>query len=202
MSPDNEEESILSLLDELRIMAQVGLEHVDDPYDEERYERLLELTGEWYGRAVDLPSEDVHDRFTEEVGYVTPKVSADAVVLDGDDRVLLQRRADDGTWSLPGGYTEPNEPPQETAVRETREETGIVVEPLALSGVYTRLPGEHGPHCLVAHAYRCRRTGGELAVSREGTEVRYWEPDAVPEWHAHHRRVVADASVERVVWDG
>ena len=115
--------NLLALLDELRIVAQNGLEYADNPYDQERYERILELTAEWYGRSVDLPSTEVQARFAEEVGIITPKVSADAAVFDDDGRILLQLRADDTSWCLPGGYTKPNESPQETAVRETREET-------------------------------------------------------------------------------
>lgn len=189
---DRTSEAFLELLDELRIMAQVGLEYADNPYDERRYERTLALVSEWYGRSFDLPAEDVRTRFAQEVGYVTPKVSADAIVVD-DGRLLLQRRADDGTWCLPGGYTEPNESPPETAVRETREETGLHVEPDALAGVYTRKPGEYGPHGLVIHAHRCSVTGGELAASHEGEDVRFWPLDEVPAWHKNHREIAVDA---------
>ena len=44
---------LFELLDELRILAENGRQYADDPYDEERYERVLELVGEWYGRTVD-----------------------------------------------------------------------------------------------------------------------------------------------------
>lgn len=43
---------ILSLLDELRAMAQTGLAYADDPYDEERYNRMLELVEEYYGKTL------------------------------------------------------------------------------------------------------------------------------------------------------
>ena len=191
--PEYSSEDFLEFLDELRIMAQVGLEYADDPYDEQRYDRILELVSTWYGKSFALPSEDVQARFAQEVGYVTPKISADAVVVDDAERVLLQQRADDGTWCLPGGYTDPNESPRETVVRETREETGLAVEPVALTGVYPRKPGEHGPHCLVIHAYRCTPTGGELAVSHEGEVVRYWTLDDVPVWHKNHHTIAQDA---------
>lgn len=179
---------LLSLLDELRILAQTGLEYADDPYDEERYERLLELASEWYGRAVDLPAEEVRSRFAAEVGHVTPKVSADAAVFDDEGRVLLQRRTDDGTWCLPGGYVEPGEAPRETVVRETREETGLRAEPNELVDVDTRKPGEYGPHGLVVHVYLCTPDGGTPEVSREGEAVGYRAVDAVSKWHKDHER--------------
>ncbi|WP_227376552.1 NUDIX hydrolase N-terminal domain-containing protein [Haladaptatus halobius] len=189
----NTDDDFLALLDELRIVAQVGLEHADDPYDEERYERILTLVSEWYGQSVDLPPEDVRARFAGEVGYVTPKVSADAAVFNADGRVLLQLRADDETWCLPGGFSDPNESPDETVVRETREETGLAVEPNDFVGVYTRKPGEYGPHCLVRHVYLCTVTGGEIETSREGTDVRYRAIEDVPVWHKDHEAIARDA---------
>lgn len=188
MEPDLE-----SLLDELRILAQVGLEYTDDSYDEERYERILELVSQWYGESYDLPPETVRSRFADEVGHVTPKVSADAAVFDDDNRILLQKRADDGSWCLPGGYTAPNESPTETAVRETQEETGLVVEPRELVDVYTRTAGEFGPHSLVIHVYRCTATSGRIETSREGDDVRFWELDSVPTWHKDHEMHAHDA---------
>ncbi|WP_227379047.1 NUDIX hydrolase N-terminal domain-containing protein [Haladaptatus halobius] len=187
------EEDLLELLDELRIMAQVGLEYADDPYDKQRYERILDLVSSWYGRSVELPPAEVRDRFAAEVGRVTPKLSADAAIFNDAGEILLQLRADDTTWCLPGGYTEPNESPEETAVRETREESGLIVEPRDLAGIYTRKPGEYGPHCLVIHVYLCRVIDGELQVSHEGKDLRYWTLDAVPEWHKNHEQIARDA---------
>lgn len=63
---------------------------------------------------------------------------AGCAVLDDSGRVLLQRRGDaDGAWGLPGGAMELGETLEETAVRETREETGLDVRPDELLGVYT-----------------------------------------------------------------
>lgn len=184
---------VVPLLDELRILAGTGLAYADDPYDVERYERILDLVSEWYGRTADLPPAEVRSRFAEEVGHVTPKLSADAAVFDGAGDVLLQRRADDGTWCLPGGYVEPNESPEEAAVREALEETGLVVEPVDLVDVYTRRPGERGPHGLVVHVYLCRAVRGSIEVSREGEAVRYCPVDAVRTWHANHEQQARDA---------
>lgn len=185
--------NLLALLDELRILAQNGLEYADSPYDQERYERILELTAEWYGRSVDLPPTEVQTRFAEEVGIITPKVSADAAIFNDDGQILLQLRADDNSWCLPGGYTKPNESPRETAVRETREETGLITEPIELVGVTTRKPGEYGPHCLVVHLYLCTKTGGELTVSHEGHDLRYWSVDQVSNWHKNHYELACNA---------
>jgi ADP-ribose pyrophosphatase YjhB (NUDIX family) len=59
-------------------------------------------------------------------------VSAGALILDHAGRVLLQRRGDDGLWSIPGGAMELGETLEEAARREVREETGLAVEGLSL----------------------------------------------------------------------
>ncbi len=53
-------------------------------------------------------------------------VTASAVVLDGRDRLLLHRHKRLGMWLQPGGHVDPDEDPSAAAVRETREETGLV----------------------------------------------------------------------------
>src|SRR5262245_12754349 len=63
--------------------------------------------------------------------------SACCAVLDDDGRLLLQQRGDrGGPWGLPGGAMEVGETVAECAVRETLEETGLLVEPQELVGVY------------------------------------------------------------------
>jgi 8-oxo-dGTP pyrophosphatase MutT (NUDIX family) len=50
------------------------------------------------------------------------------VALRRDDgRILLTKRADDGTWCLPAGAAEPNGSFARTAVEELKEETGVEV---------------------------------------------------------------------------
>lgn len=183
----------LALLDELRILAQNGLEYAEDPYDEERYERILDLACREYADLTDLSPDAVRERFAEELGHVTPKVGSGAAVFDDEGRILLVRRSDDGTWCLPCGFVDPGESPDETAVRETREETGLDVRPIESVGVYTRHPDERGPHGLVRHVYLCERVGGELGLSRESEAVQYRSIDEVTDWHHEHRASALDA---------
>jgi 8-oxo-dGTP diphosphatase len=59
-------------------------------------------------------------------------VGAIVVILDNQDRVLLLRRAPGdywaaGQWGFPGGKLEPGETAKEAAIRETKEESNLVV---------------------------------------------------------------------------
>ena len=62
---------------------------------------------------------------------------AAAIVRDAHGSVLLQRRSDNGLWSVPGGALDPDEQPAQACVREVYEETGLVVRPAQVLSVET-----------------------------------------------------------------
>lgn len=198
---------LLPLLDELQTIARNGLTYVDDPHDahdRERYERILHLVSEGYGRSLDLPSQEVRDRLSaDEFGHITPKVGAAAAIFDDDGRLLLvkQPETDDtgsGTWVMPGGYVDSGEQPSEAAVRETHEETGLDVRPLSLvDGYWIDAPAKDGPHGAVTLLYYCLVVGGELAASNESQAARYWRIEDVPEWFSYAQKGALDA---REIW--
>lgn len=178
---------ILPFLDELQTMARNGLTYANNPYDKERYTRLLELMSNYYGKILDIPPDDVKQRFAKELGYITPKVGGDAAIFDDTGKILLVLRADDERWCLPCGWVEPGESPAQTAVRETREETNLEVHVLQLVDVFTRLPNMgYGPHTAITVVYLCEVVGGRLELSHEHTAARYWKIDRVPTWHELH----------------
>jgi 8-oxo-dGTP diphosphatase len=59
-----------------------------------------------------------------------------ALIFNEDGQILVQHRRDNGLWGLPGGNYEPGEEPAETMIREVYEETGLIVQPKRLVGVY------------------------------------------------------------------
>jgi ADP-ribose pyrophosphatase YjhB (NUDIX family) len=179
---------ILPLLDEIRTIARNGLTFADNPYDRERYERLMEIASQYYGQALDLPPPEARALLSAELGYITPKVGAEAAVFDDEGRILLVLRTDDHRWGLPGGWLEPNESPADGAVRETREETGLEVRIIGLVDVFSRPAGAfESVHSLVLIVYLCHGTGDSFQPSHEVMDVRYWHIEDVPEWHTEHR---------------
>jgi hypothetical protein len=91
MSFDFREEriDILSLLDELQTIARNGLTYATNPYDRERYTRLLELVALYYSKTLDIPPDEVKQSFAKELGYITPKVGGDAAIFDETGKLLL-----------------------------------------------------------------------------------------------------------------
>lgn len=173
---------LTSLLDELRAMAQTGLHYADDPYDEERYERILELVAEHYGETFELPPEEVRDRLAGDLGEITPKVASLAAVFDEEERLLVMDRSDGTGWGLPGGKLNVGESTAEAAVREVREETGVEVRPAELVDTYPVEPPRQWPHHSIVHLYRCERVGGELTTSHESNATEYRYRAEVPAW--------------------
>src|SRR5215831_11899412 len=62
--------------------------------------------------------------------------SAAVVIHDEQMRLLLCLHRDKNIWVAPGGLIEPGEQPAEAAVRETWEETGLLVEITGILGAY------------------------------------------------------------------
>jgi 8-oxo-dGTP diphosphatase len=76
-----------------------------------------------------------------------PKPCAGALVVR-DGRVLLLQRAIEpwsGTWDIPGGFCDAEEHPEQTALRELREETGLEVRITGLLGMWIDRYGEPRP---------------------------------------------------------
>jgi len=179
----------LAWLDAVRGIAQQGLRYATDPHDRQRYQRLLDLATGAYGRLSGLDQAEVTGRFTAELGYATAKVGVDAAILDGQQRVLLLRRADSGRWALPGGWVDPGETAEQALAREVQEETGLVVTVGALVTVNSQLPQpDSSPHASVHLLYRCTATGGTLRTTPEATELGYHDPRTILHWHGDHGR--------------
>ncbi|MFE1438100.1 NUDIX hydrolase [Streptomyces sp. NPDC058739] len=103
-------------------------------------------------------------------------VSVAGVVVREDGRLLAIRRADNGTWELPGGVLELAETPEAGVAREVLEETGIHVEVDHLTGVY-----KNTTRGIVALVFRCKPSGGTERTSSESTAVSWLTPDEVTE---------------------
>jgi ADP-ribose pyrophosphatase YjhB (NUDIX family) len=180
---------LFTLLDDIQSIARNGLEFSQNPYDRERYTRLLNTSLKAYSDLLELPGEEIRDRFSKELGYITPKVGAEAAFFNDRGEILLMERADGSGWCLPCGWVETNEKPVEAIVREVREETGLEIEVRQLVGVFTRFPGaKNGPHTMIAVTHLCEVTGGTLTLSHEGSALRYWQIDEVPIWHTTHEQ--------------
>jgi 8-oxo-dGTP diphosphatase len=94
-------------------------------------------------------------------------VSVAAAIINQQGQLLAVRRRDNGHWEPPGGVLELDETIQAGLVREVLEETGLRVEPEALTGIYKNM--RRG---IIALVFRDQRgPGGRLAPTRRGARA-------------------------------
>ena len=114
-----------------------------------------------------------------------PLVGVGTIIIQ-DSRVLLVKRAHpplQAQWSIPGGVLEVGELVREAAIREAREETGLIVEPEDLLGVYDRIlrnPEKRVQYHYVLIDFLCRRVAGDLAAASDAAEVRWFTREELP----------------------
>lgn len=128
-----------------------------------------------------MPISEYMRGLREKVGtelVLVPSVTI--ITFDDQGRVLLAKHADAGVWVAPGGSVDPHESPADAAVREMWEETGLLVEPTKILGVYggpefqvTYSNGDEVSYLMTV--FECRVIGGTMRPDRvETLELGYF----------------------------
>jgi ADP-ribose pyrophosphatase YjhB (NUDIX family) len=102
-------------------------------------------------------------------------IGAFVVIFDKKGRVLLSHRRDLDIWNLPGGGVENGELPDEAAIRETREETGLKVKIKGLVGVYGKPHRDELAFVIIGKV-----VGGKLMVTAESDKNFYLKIKKIP----------------------
>jgi len=105
------------------------------------------------------------------------QVFAVAVIFDQNQNILLVKLTYQKyhPWGLPGGSLDYSERPEDAAVREMLEETGITIEIDRFLLAKTWTPDRVGLY------YLCRIKNGEFQPSDEVSELGYFSKDALPD---------------------
>ncbi len=136
------------------------------------------------GSALNLGTIDGEDRdrlscaACGHIAYVNPRLVVTTLPITDDGQLVLLRRGIEpgrGAWAQPGGFLEVDETVHEAAIRETLEETGLLVEPGEIIGLYTRLEA-----AVVTIAFEARVVGGSPTPTREALEIATFDPAAIP----------------------
>lgn len=114
------------------------------------------------------------------------QAGASVMVVDSQDRVLREKRRDNGLWAYAGGAVELYESVEDAARRELLEETGLIAEKMTLFGLFS------GPEMAYTYpngdrvsnldaVYLCREYHGELRPQPdEVTELRFFAREELP----------------------
>jgi len=122
--------------------------------------------------------------------YENPIPATCLVVVDALDRVLLVKRSVEpkkGYWCLPGGFLEVRETPEEGALRELFEETGLSGKITRLLGVTTNPSPQYRSVLMIG--YLVRTFEGTAVPGDDASDLAFFAPDALPEiaFDSHHR---------------
>ncbi|WP_424951654.1 NUDIX hydrolase N-terminal domain-containing protein [Deinococcus sp.] len=210
------QQQIYTVADELRAIANLGTAYGTNEYDLERYRKVLEASAQLVAslesrepeevlrdyRADALPSSRavaggrpgaLNDlplaEYQGDLGHISPLNGADAVVIR-DHQILLIRRRDSGLWAMPGGLVDVGDTLAGAAVRELREETGLLGRATRYLGYFDlRRVGSHLRFQMFHHAFLIEAQG-EPGPSNETLDAAFFAPDALPELHFEHRVMV------------
>ncbi len=167
---------LLRWSEQIAATARTGLGFSESLYERERYEEILKIAAEMrLASGFDGEGFSVQETDDEELvelwrsrvgvgvsGYVTPKVSVAAIVLNQDAEILLIQRSDSGVWLYPTGWADVGYSPAEVVVKEVREETGIEVFPERILAVVDSMRTGFTAIPMYSIVFLCRALGGEL----------------------------------------
>ena len=126
--------------------------------------------------------------------YKNPSSTAD-VIIERDNQILLIKRKHEpfrNMWALPGGHLEINkETLEETATRELREETGILVDgkDLEFFRVYSEPDRDPRGH-YITHVYIAKKFRGQLVAGDDAKDTRFFLLDNLPKLAFDHQRIL------------
>ena len=169
---------------QLQAIAQTGLAYVKDPFDRERYEQVRAVAAQMMAAPSGLDPARLEVLFAAEQGYATPKTGVRAGVFRDHGAILLVREASDGLWSLPGGWADVNQSPEQCIIREIREESGFEAKILKLAAVYDqerRPPAPLRPFHIWRLFFVCEIVGGTAQASIETVETGFFTEDDIPQ---------------------
>jgi 8-oxo-dGTP pyrophosphatase MutT (NUDIX family) len=117
------------------------------------------------------------------------KLCVGLILINAENKVLLEKRSDNGMWGLIGGGVEPGETIQQTAFRESYEETGLKINALNLIGIYSDIsqgrivtyPDNGDVVHLIDIIFSAVVIAGNLRISKESVDLKYFSPFSIPD---------------------
>ena len=117
------------------------------------------------------------------------KLGVGVIIVDKEDRILLEKRSDNGMWGVPGGAIEPGESVINAAIREVKEETNLDIEIDGLLGIYSEpsdgrivtYPDNGDVRHLVDVVFTALvMVSGQMKKSNESLDLKFFQPDLIP----------------------
>ncbi|MCD4797004.1 MAG: NUDIX domain-containing protein [Candidatus Cloacimonetes bacterium] len=114
--------------------------------------------------------------------YKNPIPASACVILNQKNEIVIIKRKyepNPGEWALPSGYVEIDQSPEECAIMEMKEETGLIGEIVTPLGYYPDFSPIYEK--VITFGFLMRITGGELRAGDDAVEALYVALDDLPE---------------------
>lgn len=112
--------------------------------------------------------------------YQNPAPAAGAIIIR-DGKILMVKRSvppAQNDWCIPAGFTEWSEHPQQTAIRELKEETGLDISITSMFDVFMGMDDPRTHAVLIL--YHAEVIGGELIAGDDASDARFFSFDNLP----------------------
>ena len=172
------ENQVLEFIKKVQSIAQIGLSFSTDPYAIDNYEELRKISIRMLKEYTSLPDDECE--LYKDFIYPTPQPAVRTLVVR-DNKLLLAKEKDSGLWSLPGGWCDIDCTPKETAIKETYEESGYVIECTKLLAVFDRRhyikKSLYDVYCLY---FLGNVVAGEAKCNHETEDIGWFEVSNLP----------------------
>ncbi len=176
-------EKLLNSIKKIQSLAETGLHFSKNPFEQTRNTDINNICIEMFEIISGLKKEEIKIHIEERNGYKTPKVDVRAVVFNESKELLLVKEIIDGKWSLPGGWADIGFTPAEMAVKETREESGFIVEPKKLLAVMDKRCHDHPSDLYYIYKIfiACDIVKKGKSAGLETSEIGFFSEQNIPE---------------------
>lgn len=126
--------------------------------------------------------------------YKNPAPASGAIIVENRKILLVKRRYNPfkGDWSLPAGFIEYDESPENCVIREIKEEVNLDIRIKELFNVYS---GSDDPRTrAILVVYLVEVVGGQLKPGDDATEAQFFGKEEIPPNVAFqaHRQVIRE----------
>lgn len=180
--------SLIRQFERIRSSAQTGLNYSHNlPSHHALYSEIIVACQE-IARSVSTEGYKLSawDNMLSELGCITPKVGSVVGILRADGHLLVLKRPS-GRWCLPCGYAGIGETPEDTARRETLEETGLDITQLELLQVVTT-KGDESVAYMWEAVFLAHAASDKVLLSHEHLAAEWISSVDGRDWHSTHQQ--------------
>lgn len=176
-----EKTNLIETLKRLKTLADLGLLYHTNEYDRERYDEIQKISLNLLQTISKRSLADLKVSLPTPAEYPTAKVDIRGLLLNDNNEILLVKERD-GRWSLPGGWADVGFSPREVVQKEFKEETGIIIDVIALLAVFDKRKHNHPaqPFYIYKMVFLCKGKTTKFSKGFDILDVAFFDIRMLP----------------------